>query len=203
MSEVVQNLYNYVVQLAHQFGYIGIFAGMAIESSLIPLPSEIVMIPAGILVFQGKMNFLMATLCGTLGSYFGSALNYIGAYYLGRPFIEKYGKYFLLPKHKLQSVENFFNKYGGISIFIARLLPVIRHFISIPAGFAKMNFYRFSLYTLLGSFIWMVVLTYIGYKIGQNIELLHKVMPIVKYGTIALCVVIIAYIFYKAKKKNG
>ena len=203
MSEVLQNLYNYVVQLAYQFGYIGIFAGMAIESSLIPLPSEIVMIPAGILVFQGKMNFLMATLCGTLGSYFGSALNYIGAYYLGRPFIEKYGKYFLLPKHKLQNVENFFNKYGGISIFIARLLPVIRHFISIPAGFAKMNFYRFSLYTLLGSFLWMIVLTYIGYKIGQNIELLHKVMPIVKYGTIALCVVIIAYIFYKAKKKNG
>lgn len=203
MSEIFDTVYNFVVNLAYQLGYIGIIIGMAIESSLIPLPSEIVMIPAGILAFQGQMNFMLAVLSGTIGSYIGSALNYIGAYYLGRPFVEKYGKYFLLPPHKLHKVENFFNKYGGISIFIARLVPVVRHFISIPAGFAKMNFYRFSLYTLLGSFTWMTVLTYIGYKIGQNIALIHKVMPIVKYGTIAVCIVIIAYIVYKAKKKKN
>jgi membrane protein DedA with SNARE-associated domain len=198
-----QELYHYILHLAYQLGYIGIIIGMAIESSLIPLPSEIVMIPAGILVFQGKMNFFVASICGAVGSYIGSVLNYIGAYYLGRPFVIKYGKYFFLPQHKFEKVENFFNKYGSISIFIARLLPVVRHFISIPAGCAKMNFYKFSFYTLFGSFVWMVVLTYIGYEIGQNIEMLHKVMPVVKYGTIALCVAIILYIIYRAKRKNG
>lgn len=195
-------MYAYVLHIAEQLGYFGIIIGMAIESSLIPLPSEVVMIPVGILVSQGKMNFMVATLCGALGSYIGSALNYIGAYYFGRPLIIKYGKYFLLPQKKLERVERFFTKYGSISIFIARLLPVVRHFISIPAGFAKMNFYRFSVYTIVGSFIWMAVLIFIGYKIGQNIEALHKIMPIIKICTVILCFVTVAYFVYMIRKKE-
>lgn len=202
MSNIVSDLYNYVLHITEQLGYFGIIIGMIIESSLIPLPSEIVIIPAGILVSQGKMNFIVVALCGAIGSYIGSALNYIAAYYCGRPMIIKYGKYFFIPQKKLERVESFFSKYGSISIFIARLLPVVRHFISIPAGFAKMNFYRFSFYTLLGSFIWMIILTFIGYKIGQNIAMLHKIMPVIKLCTVIMCVIVVIYFIHNVRKKK-
>ncbi len=201
MEHIITFLSEYVLNLVKEFGYIGIILGMAIESSLVPLPSEIVMIPAGVLAQKGEMNFFMVVFCGVLGSYIGSLANYIGAYIIGRPLIVKYGKYFFLSEAKLQRVEAFFRKFGNISIFIARLIPVVRHFISIPAGFVKMSFWKFSLYTILGSAIWMVILTAVGYFIGQNSQKVHELMPILKIGALGFCLLIAGYICWRFYKK--
>jgi membrane protein DedA with SNARE-associated domain len=155
-------------------GYPGILLLMAMESSIIPVPSELVMPPAGYLAFQGKMNMPLAILCGTVGSLIGAYANYFVSRYLGRPLILKYGKYVLIPPDKFERVESFFLRHGEISTFIGRLLPVIRHLISIPAGVAGMNHFKFTLYTLLGAGIWCTILTFIGYAIGENQKLIMK-----------------------------
>ena len=202
MNSLVITITQFIVDIVHQFGYIGIIISMAIESSLFPLPSEIVMIPAGVLVKQGEMNFILVVLSGVLGSYLGSLANYLLADFLGRPLILKYGKYFLLPEEKLHKMERFFEKYGSISIFIGRLLPVVRHFISIPAGFAKMNIYLFTVYTFLGSAIWMVILTVIGCYLGDSSGKIHTAMPVIKFSVIGICLAVSAYYFYRVVYKN-
>ncbi|HEY3309443.1 MAG TPA: DedA family protein [Desulfuromonadaceae bacterium] len=151
-------------------GYPGIFLLMAMESSIIPVPSELVMPPAGFLAYQGQMNLLGTILCGTAGSLAGAYANYYASHYLGRPLILKYGKYVLIPPEKFKRVEDFFLRHGEISTFIGRLLPVVRHLISIPAGLSGMNHLRFSLYTLLGAGIWCTILAGIGYVIGKEQE---------------------------------
>ncbi|MBT1070621.1 DedA family protein [Pelotalea chapellei] len=155
-------------------GYPGIFLLMAMESSIIPVPSELVMPPAGYLAFQGKMSIVAAIACGTAGSLVGAYANYFAAHYLGRPLIIKYGRYVLIPPDKFARVERFFLSHGEISTFIGRLLPVVRHLISIPAGLSGMNHLRFSLYTLLGAGIWCSILAGIGYVIGENQQLIMQ-----------------------------
>lgn len=168
MNDLMQMLVNGVGAL----GYPGIFLLMAMESSIIPVPSELVMPPAGYLAQQGLMNPWIAILAGTIGSLVGAYANYYAAHYLGRPLILKYGKYVLISPDKFHRVERFFLRHGEISTFIGRLLPVVRHLISIPAGLSGMNHLRFSMYTLLGAFIWCSVLTWIGYIIGSNQDLI-------------------------------
>lgn len=171
---MIHTLVQWLLGTIGAMGYPGIFLLMAMESSVIPVPSELVMPPAGYLAFQGKMNMGIAILCGTVGSLVGAYVNYYVSHYLGRPLILKYGKYVLIPPDKFKRVEHFFLKHGEISTFIGRLLPVIRHLISIPAGLAGMNHLKFSLYTLLGAGIWCTVLTLIGYAIGENQQLIMK-----------------------------
>lgn len=202
MDSLIVTLSQYIVQLVYQFGYTGIIIAMALESSLLPLPSEIVMIPAGVLVKQGEMNFLLATLSGVAGSYLGSLANYLLADYLGRPLIIKYGAYLLLPESKLYKMEKFFQKYGSISIFIGRLLPVVRHFISIPAGLAKMNIYLFTFYTIIGSAMWMAILTALGYYLGESMSKIHIAMPIIKLAVIGVTFSALIYYIYKRIKKK-
>jgi membrane protein DedA with SNARE-associated domain len=182
----MHELINWLVQTIGALGYPGIFLLMAMESSVIPIPSEVVMPPAGYLAQQGQMNMAFVILCGTAGSLFGAYVNYFAANYLGRPLILKYGKYVWITEEKFSKVERFFNDHGEISTFIARLLPVVRHLISLPAGLVGMNHLKFSLYTLLGAGIWVTVLSYIGYFIGANQEL------IMKYSHQALIAVVIA-----------
>lgn len=168
---MIHELISWLLETIGSMGYPGIFLLMAMESSIIPVPSELVMPPAGYLIHQGRMAWLPAILAGTLGSLAGAYANYYAAHYLGRPLILKYGRYVLIPPDKFERVESFFLRHGEISTFIGRLLPVIRHLISIPAGVAGMNHLRFTLYTLLGAGIWCSILTWIGYAIGQNQEL--------------------------------
>jgi membrane protein DedA with SNARE-associated domain len=175
---------DWLLQTILAWGYPGIFLLMAMESSVIPIPSELVMPPAGYLAAQGHMNAAVAILCGTAGSLIGAYANYFAAHYLGRPLLLKYGKYVLITEEKFAKVEGFFLRHGEISTFIGRLLPVVRHLISLPAGIAGMNHLKFSLYTLLGAGIWVTVLTGIGYFIGENQEL------ILKYSHHALGVVV-------------
>lgn len=180
MHEII----DWLVSTIGVMGYPGIFILMAMESSVFPIPSELVMPPAGYLAQQGEMSALAAILCGTVGSLVGAYANYFAARHLGRPLLLKYGKYVWITEEKFARVESFFLRHGEISTFIGRLLPVVRHLISLPAGLAGMNHLKFSLYTLLGAGIWVTVLTYIGYFIGANRDL------ILRYSHQALLVVV-------------
>ncbi len=156
-------------------GYLGIFALMAMESSIIPVPSEVVMAPAAFWAAQGRMSFLGVVLAGTAGSYVGSLLSYWVAYWIGHPFLEKYGKYILISPKKLHTAERWIRQYGTLGVFIARFLPVIRHLISIPAGIFQMPVWRFSLATTLGAGIWCWILAWFGQRVlGENPELLNS-----------------------------
>jgi membrane protein DedA with SNARE-associated domain len=157
------------------WGYWGVFALMAMESTVIPVPSEIVMPPAAYWAAQGRMSFEGVILAGTLGSYVGSAINYWVSQWIGLPFLNRYGKYFLVSPDKLQLGHQWVERYGAAGIFSSRLLPVVRHLISIPAGILKMPFGSFSLATILGSGIWCTVLSWFGKEvIGSSPELLES-----------------------------
>lgn len=160
--------------LSRQWGYAGVFVLMAVESTVFPIPSEVIVPPAAYWAQQGEMSFWGIVLASTLGSYFGSTLSYLAAKSLGRPLILRYGKYFLVPEKKWLLAEQWIQHYHAGGIFFARLLPVVRHLISLPAGAAQTNFAVFSAMTLAGSFVWSVVLAWFGAEVlsGQP-ELLN------------------------------
>ena len=198
----MHDLINWLLNTLNAMGYPGIFALMEMESSIIPLPSELVMPPAGYLAHQGQMNIWIAIIMGTIGSLFGSYANYFAAHWLGRPLVLKYGKYVWITEEKFAKVESFFLKHGEISIFIGRLLPVIRHLISIPAGIAGMNHLRFSLYTLVGAGMWCTILAWIGYFIGKEQALILKYSHQAVIGVILFSAVLIAvYVWIQKKTK--
>lgn len=149
-------------------GYAGVVALMAIESACIPLPSEIIMPFSGYLVFTGSFNLHFASISGALGCAVGSAAAYYVGAKGGRPFVQKYGRYVLVRHRDLDRADRWFNKYGEAAVFISRLLPVIRTFISFPAGVSRMNFPRFLVYSFVGSVPWCYFLTYLGKVLGQN-----------------------------------
>ncbi|MDD1768633.1 MAG: DedA family protein [Methanomassiliicoccales archaeon] len=151
-------------------GYPGVFFLMALESACVPIPSEIVLPFAGWLVYEGQFNLILATLAGTFGCLAGSVFAYLVGLYGGRKFVLKYGKYLLLNEKSLDSAERWFTKYGDSAVFFSRLLPIIRTFISLPAGMAKMNLARFSVLTFIGSLPWCFALTYVGFALGPNWE---------------------------------
>lgn len=162
-------------QWVQEWGYKGVFLLMALESSIIPVPSEIVMPPAAYWAAQGKMDFWGVVIAGTLGSYFGSAVSYGLARLVGKPFLERYGKYILLSPAKINIAEAWVAQYGKMGIFLSRLLPVIRHLISLPAGILKMNFFHFSWTTLTGAFVWCWILSGFGKQvIGDQPDLLNS-----------------------------
>ncbi len=197
MHEII----NWLVTTIGAMGYPGIFLLMAMESSVVPLPSELVMPPAGYLAQQGQMNMVVAILCGTLGSLAGAYANYYAAHYLGRPLLLKYGKYVWITEEKFAKVEKYFHDHGEISTFIGRLIPVVRHLISLPAGLAGMHHWKFSLYTLLGAGLWVTVLTLIGYFIGAERELIMKYSHQALIGVIIMSAIII-YFYVRAHKKK-
>ena len=145
-------------------GYWGIIALMAMESSIIPIPSEVVIPPAAFLAARGDLSMTGVILAGTIGSYLGAAIGYWICLLIGRPLIQRYGKYFFIPPDKLERAERWLDRYETGGVFFARLLPVIRHLISYPAGLVRMNFWKFSLATITGSAIWCSVLAYLGAK---------------------------------------
>lgn len=185
-------------------GYPGIILLMFIESTFIPLPSELVIPPAGYLISQDEMDWTGVILSGTAGSLLGALFNYAIAVYLGRPFILKYGRYFGIPKKHFIKGENFFLRHGNISTFVGRLILGLRHYISFPAGLARMNLRRFCFYTAFGAGIWVWVLAYIGYFVGNNKE---KVIEVSRqwslYILVGCTLLVVAYIFWhKRKQKN-
>jgi membrane protein DedA with SNARE-associated domain len=192
----------WLVDLIGTLGYPGLVILMAMESTFFPIPSELVLPPAGYLVSQGSMNGIAVVAAGTLGSLLGALFNYTLALYLGRPLILKYGKYILLTREKFQKVDDFFTNHGEISTFTGRFIPVVRHFISFPAGLARMNLARFCLYTMLGSCIWSAILTCIGYLVGNNIELVKQYMHQVTLVVI-LCLVVLVAVYIRWQKRGS
>ena len=173
MREWLHSMFATWMQLTLDWGYAGVFVMMAIESTVFPLPSEVVVPPAAYWARQGHMNFWGVVLASTLGSWAGSALSYLVARRLGRPLILKYGRYLFVPEKKWLLAEQWINRYSAAGIFFARLLPVVRHLVSLPAGAARMSFPVFSTMTLLGSAVWSTVLAWFGAEVlGDRPDLL-------------------------------
>jgi membrane protein DedA with SNARE-associated domain len=167
MQSLIETWFSWV----HQWGYGGVIILMAMESSIFPVPSELVIPPAAILATQGgSMTLTGVILAGTFGSWLGSAITYWIALYVGRPVVMRFGKFFLMPPEKIERAERFMHRYEGGGIFFARLLPVIRHLISIPAGMLRMGFLKFSVLTTIGSAIWCAVLAMLGQKVGNKLD---------------------------------
>lgn len=206
LLELYHLITNYVLLTISSLGYFGIFILMTIESSFIPFPSEAILIPAGILIAQNQMSLPIVFIAGVAGSLVGALINYTIALYVGRKIINKlinkYGKLFLIDEKKLKKSEDYFKKHGSITTFIGRLIPVIRQLISIPAGFSKMNLFKFSLYTSLGAGIWTAILIGIGIIIGNNQEVIEKNLTTITLITLLSCIIIlIGYVWFNKNKK--
>jgi len=199
---MIHELAQLLVDQIFDWGYIGIFIMMAIESSFIPFPSEIVLIPAGYLASQGEMNIYMIMLVALGGSLLGAFINYFLAFTLGRKFLLKYGHYFFIKEESLLKMENFFNHHGHISTFTGRLIPGIRQLISIPAGLARMNIVEFSAFTALGAGIWALVLILLGYYLGENQALITEYLREITFGVL-IFLFIIGLIYFKYQKRKG
>lgn len=168
IEKIITILAGFVIATISNLGYGGIVLLMAIESACIPLPSEIIMPFAGYLVFKGEMQLWAVALAGAVGCVLGSFVAYYAGAWGGRPFVEKYGKYILISHHDLAMADRWFQRHGDITIFVGRLLPVIRTFIAFPAGISRMAMGRFVIYTFVGSYIWCWGLAWVGLKLGQN-----------------------------------
>ncbi|MDD2292336.1 MAG: DedA family protein [Aliarcobacter sp.] len=197
---MLTNIINFIVETVGSLGYTGIFIMMFLESSFFPFPSEVVMIPAGYLAYKGEMNIYLVVLFGILGSLAGALFNYYFAIKLGRAFLMRYGKYILISEETIEKMEEFFKKHGHISTFSGRLIPVVRQYISLPAGLARMNLFVFSLYTSLGAGIWVIILTLLGYFLGGNEDLIKEYLHTIII-VILILLAILAFWYYK-KNKN-
>lgn len=195
------DIVNFIVQTIGSLGYFGIFILMFLESTVFPIPSEVVIIPAGYLAFKGEMNIYIVILLGVLGSLSGALFNYYFALKFGRTFLLKYGKYFLVSEETIRKTELFFKDHGHISTFSGRLIPGLRHYISLPAGLAKMNLFVFCLYTTLGATLWVVILALLGYFLGGNEALIKEYL---RYLIVGLLVSLAAlgFWYYKKVKKT-
>ena len=199
---MLADLAQWLVQNILDMGYMGIFLLMMIESSFIPFPSEIVLIPAGYLAQQGEMNMGLIFTAALLGSMVGAFINYFLAYFIGRQLLLKYGKYIFISNSAMEKMETFFQKHGPISTFSGRLIPGIRQLISIPAGLSKMSLLPFSLYTALGAGIWSMVLILLGYILGENEALIHTYLKQITIGAIVLVIVLIGVYVIRITRKN-
>jgi membrane protein DedA with SNARE-associated domain len=198
----------WLVDTIGRMGYTGIVLLMAMESSILPVPSELVMPPAGYLAARGDMNLVVALLCGTFGSVIGAYANYLVASMVGRWVFVRYGKWVLLSERSLERTERFFARHGEIATFVGRLFPVIRHLISIPAGLARMPLGRFFAYTAAGAGIWCAILLAIGWIIGKAGESLSREM-LTSYShravlyLLPVVAVIVAVYVWRARRRGA
>lgn len=194
------DIIKFIVETVGSLGYIGIFIMMFLESTVFPIPSEVVMIPAGYLAHKGEMNIYIVIILGALGSLCGALFNYYFALKFGRTFLMKYGKYFFVSHETIEKTEVFFKDHGHISTFSGRLIPGLRHYISLPAGLARMNLFVFCLYTTLGATIWVIILTILGYYIGDNEALVKEYLRYLIIGLLVFLVLLGAWYYKKVKK---
>lgn len=208
-SSLLQSVAAWIVRIISSGGYPTIFFLMLIESALIPLPSEITMPFAGSLAAQGRFNLLLVSIAGALGNLVGSWLAYFLGFWGERNFVEliirRFGRYFLVSTHEFHRAEKWFAKHGELIVLISRLLPAIRTYISLPAGLAKMNLTRFSIYTFVGSFLWSLLLSSIGFKLGQNWSELsvwfHK-LDLIIASVISIGIIYYFYLHWQQRKTS-
>lgn len=205
IEQIIVYLTHFIISVIEKTGYLGIFFLMAAESALIPIPSEVTMPFAGYLASTGKFNLYIVIFIGAFANLVGSWLAYWLGYWgedaIVRKFIKKFGKYVLISEHEYDKSEQWFRKYGEKIVFFSRILPVVRTFISLPAGVAKMNFVKFTYLTFLGSLIWSILLTYIGFVLGKNWHSIEgyyrKFEYIIIFGILGLG---IYYVVHKIRK---
>jgi membrane protein DedA with SNARE-associated domain len=168
VDKILSGLSAFIIATISTLGYGGVVLMMAIESACIPLPSEVIMPFSGFLVASGRFNLQMVAIAGAIGCLLGSYVAYYVGAQGGRRFIERYGRYLLIAPHELEAADRFFARWGSLAVFLSRMLPVVRTFIAFPAGVSRMKLLPFTIYTLLGSYIWCLVLAYAGMKLGQH-----------------------------------
>jgi membrane protein DedA with SNARE-associated domain len=205
--EFLSNFIVNFIAFISNIGYLGIFIGMTLESTFFPLPSELILIPAGVLVAKGEFSFFLVLLASILGSVLGALINYSLALFIGRTavdaLVEKYGKFFFVTKKGLSHSEKFFDGYGEISTFIGRLLPGVRHLISIPAGFFRMKLSSFIFFTALGSGIWTCILLAIGYFFNEiSLETWTENSLILYLISFLICLIILIIYFVIRQRKR-
>ena len=197
LDAIIAPLAAFIIATISALGYLGIVVLMGIESACIPLPSEIIMPFSGYLVFTGQFDLVWVATAGAIGCNVGSTIAYAVGYYGGRPLVEKWGRYILVSRQDLAMADRFFARFGSITVFVSRLLPVIRTFIALPAGIARMNQWKFQIYTFIGSWPWCFALAYVGMKLGERWnsdptlrEFLHR------FDAIIIIAFLIAVIWY-------
>jgi len=202
---MVEQISHLIISLIQSSGYTGIFILMTLESALLPIPSEVTMPFGGFLAQQGHLQFWLVALTGAVGNVAGSLISYAIGYFLEETvivnLIEKYGKFILISKHEYERAIHWFQKYGNPIAFFSRLLPAVRTFISLPAGLAEMNIWKFSFYTFLGSFIWSTFLTWIGFYLGSKWNSWEPYFK--KFQMVIIIVLVLAvawYVYHKVRK---
>ena len=187
-----------------EYGYFGMFLAMILEAVIIVIPSELILATGGILASQRIFSFWGALLTGVIGSVFCAVIMYLIGYFGGRPFIDKYGKYFFMKQEDIEKAEAWFQKYGMLASFIGRNFPIVRTFISLPIGIMRLNFWPFVLYTTLGSIPWTFAFVYVGYSLGNNWTILQEYTSRLKVPIyILLFLLVVRYIYRKVKKRNS
>lgn len=199
---IAELLSGYITSFIEATGYASVFILMMMESMVFPVPSEAVMPFAGFLIAESKFTFFLVGLFSTLGSIAGSLLSYYIGLYGGKPFLNKYGKYFLLSEKELKFTEEFFKRHGSITIFISRFIPVVRHLISLPAGLAKMNMLKFLVYTVIGAGAWNIFLAFVGFYLKQNWKIVMQYSKTIDIIVVVLIIVALAFFVYAHLKNN-
>ena len=200
--EMLVHFFQWTVEWIKAVGYPGVLLLMTLESTFVPIPSELVMPQVGYLAATGQMNFWIGLLMCTTGSILGALINYGIAVKMGRPLMLKYGKYFLCPPHKFEKMEKFFTAHGEISTFTGRLILGVRHFISFPAGLARMHLWKFCFYTALGAGLWGAVLETIGFLVGDKPELIKKYAhQAAALAALACIAIVVIYVVIHKRRK--
>ena len=193
-ENLIAKLGLFVISVISAMGYVGVVLLMAIESACIPLPSEVIMPFSGYLVYTGQFKLWLVALMGAIGCNLGSEVAYEIGYYGGRPLVERYGSYILLSRNELDWADRFFSRFGDLTVLISRLLPVVRTFIALPAGIARMPRGRFHIYTFIGSFPWCLGLAYLGMKAGENWKYLGRYFH--EFDKIIAAVILLGIIWF-------
>ncbi|HEX5454251.1 MAG TPA: DedA family protein [Stellaceae bacterium] len=199
LHNITAAIAGFVIATISAGGYLGIVALMAIESACIPLPSEIIMPFSGYLVSTGRFDLILAATAGAVGCNVGSTVAYAVGRYGGRPLVERWGAYIFMSRRELEAADRFFARFGGLAVLIGRLLPVIRTFIALPAGIARMKQLPFQVYTFVGSWPWCFALAYVGYRLGQRWDSdprLRQIMHRFDYLVVALIVVAAGFLLW-------
>ena len=199
---IISALTAWLVDTIGRMGYTGIVSLMFLESSFFPFPSEVVMPPAGYLAWKGEMSLPLVILAGIAGSILGALFNYWIAVKLGRPFLLKYGKYFFVSSESIDKADKFFQKHGHVSTLVGRLLPVIRQYISLPAGIARMPMKTFLLFTTIGAGAWVIILTLAGYLLGEHQDLLKEYLHVITLACVGLAVIIAGGYIYVVRRRR-
>ena len=200
---IISALTSWLVDTIGRMGYTGIVSLMFLESSFFPFPSEVVMPPAGYLAWKGEMSLILVLLSGIAGSLLGALFNYWVAVKFGRPFLLRWGKYFFVSPESIEKADKFFSKHGHVSTLVGRLLPVIRQYISLPAGIAKMPLKIFALYTSIGAGVWVIVLTFAGYFLGEHQDVLKNYLHVITIACVGLaCMIAGIYVLILRRRRK-